>query len=192
MISMFAMAALAIVFAVPMESGPTREGIVVRGSWTIDVRDPNGQLVMHRQFENGLTTSGRRILATLLTQQLNSTPTWAVELASPFSTMSPCGSAPCGTLQTSVPTGVFPSTPRNLALNVVDDAIVLSGSITATTDGQITSVATHLMGCSGTGCSAMESFSGKTLAPISIAAGQIVQVKVVISFTSATSTSTPQ
>ncbi|HEY4358757.1 MAG TPA: hypothetical protein VGN16_23620 [Acidobacteriaceae bacterium] len=47
------------------------EGIVVHGHWVIDVKNPDGRVVSHRDFENSLitgggTTSGDQILAALL------------------------------------------------------------------------------------------------------------------------------
>ena len=43
------------------------EGIKVHGHWTIEVRNPDGKLVSHTEFENALVQpSGAKILATLL------------------------------------------------------------------------------------------------------------------------------
>src|SRR2546428_3795116 len=42
------------------------EGIKVHGHWTIDVRNPDGKLVMHREFENALTAHGGGALFQLL------------------------------------------------------------------------------------------------------------------------------
>ena len=36
----------------------SREGIKVHGHWTIDVRNPDGTLVTHREFENSLVQAG--------------------------------------------------------------------------------------------------------------------------------------
>jgi hypothetical protein len=195
----FATAALALGLAAQAQSGPAREGIVVRGSWTIDVRDASGKLVSHRAFENALTQSGRRVLGFLIKNRLDGAPTWAVELAAPPPTAtgnitvpSPCGLYPCVTAQPlAAASGAGIS--QNLVAELVDDALVLSGSITATNTpkGLVGVVGTYFMSCS-TGCSAPEKFSEKTIAPIEVAAGQIVQVKVVISFTSPTPPSTPQ
>src|SRR2546423_15522419 len=43
------------------EASPGRgqqEGIKVHGHWTIEVRNPDGTLVTHREFENALTSLG--------------------------------------------------------------------------------------------------------------------------------------
>jgi hypothetical protein len=56
------------------------EGIHVHGHWTIVVRNPDGKLVTHREFENGLSTiNGAGFLAALLGRVV--TPGgWQVEL----------------------------------------------------------------------------------------------------------------
>lgn len=45
------------------ESGSSgrNEGIKVHGHWTIEVRDPDGRLAAHREFENSLAPSGRPV-----------------------------------------------------------------------------------------------------------------------------------
>lgn len=43
-------------------SGARQEGIMVHGFWTIDVRNPDGKLVAHREFENSLTYTGAQLL----------------------------------------------------------------------------------------------------------------------------------
>lgn len=52
------------------EKNPSRggqhEGIKVHGHWTIEVRDADGTLVTHREFENALTSSGGGELARYL------------------------------------------------------------------------------------------------------------------------------
>jgi hypothetical protein len=51
---------------------PEGEGVEVHGHWVIDVRNPNGKLIEHREFENALVTrpggllSGDQLLAGLL------------------------------------------------------------------------------------------------------------------------------
>jgi hypothetical protein len=64
------------------EASPARgqqEGIKVHGHWTIEVRNPNGTLVTHREFENALTPSGGLCLSFILTR--NGTPgLWRIHL----------------------------------------------------------------------------------------------------------------
>jgi hypothetical protein len=42
------------------------EGIKVHGHWTIEVRNPDGKLVSHTEFENSLTSTGQQSIANLL------------------------------------------------------------------------------------------------------------------------------
>jgi hypothetical protein len=61
----------------------THEGIKVHGHWTIEVKNPDGKLVTHREFENSLTTqpevSGATLLAGLLGRSLTA-GSWQVQL----------------------------------------------------------------------------------------------------------------
>src|SRR6476660_2101480 len=43
-------------------SGGPKEGIKVHGHWTIDVRNADGTLATHREFENALQISGAKVL----------------------------------------------------------------------------------------------------------------------------------
>jgi hypothetical protein len=42
------------------------EGIQVHGHWTIEVKDSDGKVVTHREFENSLLTAGQVVLGNLL------------------------------------------------------------------------------------------------------------------------------
>jgi hypothetical protein len=69
--------------AAPGERQPrgAHEGITVHGHWTIEVRNPDGKLVSHTEFENALAPNGAALLAGLLTG--TATPgSWWVYLAS--------------------------------------------------------------------------------------------------------------
>jgi len=70
----------------PAKSG--QEGIKVHGHWVIDVRNPDGSLAQHREFENSLTLNGTYVLAALLSG--SAVPgNWAV-LLGPASGNGPC------------------------------------------------------------------------------------------------------
>ncbi len=43
-----------------------REGIQVHGHWLIEVKDPDGKVVTHREFENSLLSGGQIVLGNLL------------------------------------------------------------------------------------------------------------------------------
>src|SRR5688572_24449353 len=49
-------------------AGPMQQGTKVHGRWTIDVRQPDGTLVSHREFDNAFT--GKELLAGLLRREL--------------------------------------------------------------------------------------------------------------------------
>jgi hypothetical protein len=51
--------------AAPAAKG-NQEGIKVHGHWTIDVKNPDGTLVTHREFENGLYSDGVKLLPAIL------------------------------------------------------------------------------------------------------------------------------
>jgi hypothetical protein len=61
------------------------DGIAVSGWWTIEVRNPDGRVVTHREFENSLTAAGQGVLANVLSNQGNPAGyivlgSWAVAL----------------------------------------------------------------------------------------------------------------
>jgi hypothetical protein len=51
------------------QPGGTHEGIKVHGHWMIEVRNPDGKLVSHTEFENSLQSTGADILTGLLSGQ---------------------------------------------------------------------------------------------------------------------------
>src|SRR5258708_28345998 len=58
--------------------GPS-DGIKVHGHWTIDVKNPDGSLASHHDFENALTTQGADVLARLL-GRVDTAVGWEVDL----------------------------------------------------------------------------------------------------------------
>jgi len=75
---------------------PGQEGIKVHGHWVIDVRNPDGSLAQHREFENSLINGGPQVLSQMLAGAV--VPgNWAV-LLGPSSGNGPCSN-------TYVPTG---------------------------------------------------------------------------------------
>jgi hypothetical protein len=58
------------------------EGIQVHGHWTIDVKNPDGTVVTHKEFENSLTSSGAAIISSLLLGQASAFPGgWVIFLS---------------------------------------------------------------------------------------------------------------
>jgi hypothetical protein len=178
----------------PGKSGPS-EGIKVHGHWTIELKDPNGSLASTHEFENALIVSmngGSALLSGLLAN-FYSDPIWTVSLYGPDTT-GPCRHDtapqmwPCRITEARSPfSGGEYSKNLVVGLPVVSSGGVrpagtfeLSGSATAVHDGPITLVdsAWYVAARNTFG-----SFTAKALpSPIQVRAGQIIQVKVVFSF----------
>jgi hypothetical protein len=68
----------------PSASKGQKEGITVHGHWTIEVRNPDGKVAAHREFENALVTTGNSSGASLLAAVLGRVVTpgsWQIRLA---------------------------------------------------------------------------------------------------------------
>jgi hypothetical protein len=217
--------------------GP-HEGITVHGYWTIEVKNPDGTVVKHVEFENSLdpgftapnptagqppvtVPGGAAFLSALLGGQWagpvvpapasgSSAPGWVIALVGPagLSNLSVLSSpnAPCIALLAACligQQGTFCGTPSagnscNLSVSPQGTApaftgVQLSGSVAATQNGQISTVATLIspLSCqpSGTACLPTgvitASFTSSTNfpgAPISVITGQTIAVTVTISF----------
>jgi hypothetical protein len=148
----------------------------VHGHWVIDVRDPDGTLVTHREFENSY--QGGNMLASIM-GRLSSVGLWGVNVEGTqvYSLFEP------------LETRVLPSlVSRNLSLSFSATSFVLSGSFTAPSTDSIGYVSTVQAPCAAniapaTPCSVdYLQFTVTTFAPISFVQGQIVQVTVTITF----------
>jgi len=196
--------------ATPGETKPAKpghEGIAVHGHWVIDVRNPDGSLAQHREFENSVTGPGQVALVTLLVQGFG-TGDWAIVLG-PSGSNGPCG----GTSQTCEIVRVLTTQPAlkdcpintcSAGLTIAESlgtfAFTLAGTATATQPGNIGSVGTIITLCSGatyqacvlnTTTNNTESpFTSTTItsgtppvaAPIPVTAGQLIQASVTIGF----------
>jgi hypothetical protein len=174
--------------------GGQKEGIKVHGHWTIDVRNPDGTLVTHREFENALKTTGARAMAQMLGRQA-SPGIWVVLLANSGG-VGPCQSnqAPgnaCLVTEATDPAADSPPYFKTLTLTVPFDsiALVLSGTATADNTGSINEVVTRMRVCSPTtatatcvGGTANLVTQASLATPVNVVGGQIIQVTVVISF----------
>ena len=180
-------------------------GIKVHGHWTLEVRDPDGSLVRHVEFENSLVGStGSYLLAGLLTGTYSSSAqTWSITISgspnlcsfnngpsfclieSPSFCTGPCQSNAFNTLSVT-----SPSNSSNTG-----DIVKLTGSALAAFAGQINYVETDDIPCTSTVApqSCTWSSSGQvgyqftsapnfTGSPVAVAAGQTIQVTVAISF----------
>ena len=183
--------------------GGQKEGLKVHGYWVIEVRNPNGRLVSRTEFENALAS--QRTLISVLSRT-STMGLWEVDL------MSRASDSPWGTTAGGIfngpnagritESGQGPNVYATLTLSKnIDNSIVLSGNATAVQNGSIGRVATSVGSCESafTGACSYYAFSlqGSLLAdaaydgatmtrtlidPIPIVQGQIIQVKVVISF----------
>ncbi len=143
------------------------EGIKIHGHWTIEVRNPDGKLVSHTEFENALNPP-EAILANVLTGRTTA-GTWEVGLGTTDSTAGPCGTsgtnlctlaqsgsflAPVGLANCSTGLGCFANLQVGFApaaLGTTPNVIQLTGSATATANSQIGFVETALYTCANNG-----------------------------------------
>ena len=70
-----------------------QEGIKIHGHWTIEVRNPDGKVQSHTEFQNSLQGNGPLILANLLSGQVSSGGGWAIVLGNVNNSLSPCADA---------------------------------------------------------------------------------------------------
>lgn len=174
----------------PAPGGPT-EGIKVHGHWTIDIRNADGTLASHHEFENALTASGQLALASLLSG-FGQSRQWSIDLLDVSGGQHPCGNPQTGrqicAIHADPPTVSSSQNP----LGVVEtNHLLLSGTVTSFTGGTsiLSGVWTMLDMCgrADPNCSlnnaAHYQFTSHSLAsPITVAAGQIIQVTVDITF----------
>jgi hypothetical protein len=171
------------------------EGIKVHGHWTIEVRNPNGTLVSHREFENSLTAGlngGSQGLAVVLGHQAT-VGGWSVFL---YNSNGGCGGI-C-VISENYPGSTAGSQSNNLTVTVTPNPstgvsiLTLTGSMSAPAAFQINGVATQFLSCPPSlspqacfaiGIPAPNAFSlTSAYLTQSVQSGQIVAVTVVLSF----------
>jgi hypothetical protein len=169
------------------------DGITVHGHWRIVVRDRRGRVVARRVFHNDLTANGAELLARVLSRT-NSAGLWYVRLGGPSgvvcTTVGVFRSFECNVVQ--APTGGLSVSAPLATSNPDRGKIFLSGQATANGAIPIDRVSTGIGLCpASTAPSACTSdpttngldFTFRQLpAPVAVAAGQIVQFQVVLSF----------
>jgi len=175
------------------EGGP-KEGIKVHGHWAVDVRNADGGLASHTEFENALV-GGNLILAQALTQSVT-LGSWSISVAG---VGNPCAAElprhfcvitdVASTNERGGPTKSWAPTLQATP-NVQTGTVTLTGWIQAPAAGSITIVQTYLNSCGAqtpiSDCHAgtiANSFTGTTASPgIAVIADQIIQFTVTISF----------
>lgn len=150
----------------------SHQGIKVHGHWTIEVKNPDGTVVTHREFENSIQASGTAALSSLLVGNQALGP-WQVDLiGSPqpcvhtktFPGGFPQGPVPCVIVPANtVMDGVITNTPAAIAdaeaqglaptltVTASSGQLVLNGTAIAATTTSVSSVATVLSPCIGGG-----------------------------------------
>lgn len=172
-------------------SGPGQEGIKVHGDWTLTVRNPDGSVAARHEFKNALYPGGGdKILAQLLTGSVV-TGQWTIGLFASSPTACNSNNAPCTIVENLSPNG---ANSRDLTRTIPTSGpdagkLVLRGSVRIPNSATITIVQTELSSCApsttpGSCVSAFNvGFTQKVLTTaVPIAQDQLVEVKVVISF----------
>jgi hypothetical protein len=172
-------------------------GIKVHGHWVIEVRNPNGNLARHVEFENSLVGTGGEMLAGLLGGTWSVSPqTWTVWING---TQSPCSSGSgCNIVAPDFCTGACaPGLFNNLSVSTPGNGTTLSLTGTAIADNSsaINTVGTIVFPCLNTvapgSCTFKNSdnvgfpFTQATNfpgSPVNVTAGQTINVSVTISF----------
>jgi len=180
-------------------AGPASEGVQVHGHWTIDVRNPDGSLVNHQEFENALTASGGLGLANLLIGNDTVGP-WGIRLkGSPpdYYADSPWyadGGPVEGMIYEPGYVCSHPNCSATLTVTLVPEPteMVLKGTITANQNGNIGRVETLFFVCNNTlspstcgygNMTHIHAFTGTDLAaPLAVLTDQQILVEVDISF----------
>jgi hypothetical protein len=165
--------------AQPSPRATPSNDIKVHGHWTIELRNADGTLASHNEFENALLGSGQSALSTVLGKTATVLE-WRLVLSGASQPCLLAGTpAPCEILETqSVVVAPFQQFATLVISPMPGGTLELQGNITAPAAGSIDSVSSTLA-TSGT----VVPFSQRVLAtPIAVAAGQQVYVKVTFSF----------
>ena len=136
--------ALAVLIPETTAIAQAKEGIVVHGHWTLEVRNVDGSAGERREFENALVPDGVKTLAQILTRQ-RSVGSWIVMVRSVSNPgMFGCSNAAIlGEPGPLVPTPcAFPD--LSVSLDPSLTKVVLRGTVKATLAGDITSVGTRV------------------------------------------------
>jgi hypothetical protein len=173
----------------------SHEGIVVHGHWTVEVRNPDGTVATHREFENAFFPGPG--LASILARQ-GAAGFWTIFLY-PGTVCGNTNNAGCSIAEPTNTLNLYNS--FNLSVTVSGNSLVLSGTVLASGGGSIVTVQTDSQACPATvapsspcqnwpngpnfgfGTGGGFIFTSTDPSPaISVSAGQTVAVTVNISF----------
>jgi len=179
-------------------------GIKVHGHWVIEVKNPDGTVAAHRDFENSLVQPAT-LLANVLSRQAQ-LGYWSIVLAPSNGNTSPCSATglACFIVENGESCNIaavaaedcFVTMQAPVASN--GGTVTLAGSAPASFAGTIVTVATDVMECpigpdSTLGCvenggpgvaftSASSTSTPPAFAPVTVAAGQTISATVTFSF----------
>ena len=198
----------AAVTAAQSQSDLSQSSIRLHGHWTIEVRETDGRIVKRHEFDNALQDQ-RALLA--IFGRVHSAGHWYVSLGDLYGDGEPCLSGTPAvpttcTLQEPGDARVYSGSTKLSVLSVAlegspsPNRLVLLGTFTAQNTGQISAVSTGLGVCDpavapSTPCTNGLAYSltfhafaptgPLGVGPIPVTAGQVVQVRVEISFSPA-------
>ncbi len=174
-------------------AGP-HEGIKIHGHWSIVIKNPNGSVASRHEFENALASTGPDFLGQFLARAATQ-GVWEINLLNSQAGGSACGGVGCTLIE---PVFTTAGGSNNLAVSFATNPsrTVLQGSFQATSAGDIIQVNTSSTACQpsispsacpgslgGAGLAGAQIFSSRSLtSPITVQAGQIVQVTVTFTF----------
>jgi hypothetical protein len=156
------------------------EGIKVHGHWTVEVRNPDGGLVTHREFENALAPT---TLLNFFLVRRYPVGYWAVVL---FGNVCQNGGCQINEAELGYPTNATSFNSLSATVPGTGSGFILDGLATASSSGTITAVRTQNIFCTSPGSPCpveVQAFTQTTLStPIQVSAGQTIAVTVNISF----------
>jgi hypothetical protein len=122
-------------------NGGNHEGITVHGWWTIEVKNPDGKVVSHHEFENKLVTTGTNNATQLLSNLLmGSQVSGGMGVLVNFSNGTVLGMLPPALFSPGLNTGNLKSSPSA-------GGFTLSGQVASAQAGTISTVQTAALAC---------------------------------------------
>lgn len=170
----------------------------VHGHWTIVIKNSDGSVASRHEFENSLFKGDGDLLLAGILGRTMSTGNWIISLDAGYGGIRPCTKNGTATLcQIGEPNGNQLSGAElsaNLSVQVTGathNQVTLSGSATSTNGGQVADVSTYIGACQGTVAPSSCGINGSGIhrltthgltQPITVQAGQSINVTVVVSF----------
>lgn len=164
---------------------PGQEGIKVHGRWAIEIRNPDGMLVSHREFENALASNGPTLLSQILARTVG-IGLWGISLDGSPGPCNNASSQPALCMVTEGPSQSASGTFFTLSISSTSaGTMVLTGSATAANTSTINNVRTANSICTAAyqSCSLGGFYwlTSATVSPaINVAAGQTIAATVTI------------